>query len=262
MRTTGGAVLAFLLLAPVLLAAETQGIFRGDGNEFKIGYALADHDQESGEVRVLLLQAKPEVENLNHHIDRLGAIAKAAPGGFLMVKSAEDGYLNVQCGVKEFGFGLDFEFPGEISSLPERVAGKINGESDGWRLEVTLDAEFLPARQPQGDLATDGGTPGAALIEHMKKVASGDREAIMIELPPQLRKFFASLSAEEQEEVLSSAASRSRQNVTITGGKLYDGYALVTFTAEKLELPVQGKALLSREGDGWRIRDIVDRFEE
>lgn len=238
------------------LGGEADGTYKASEGEFTIGYALADRDAD-GNVRILLAGEQPDVPDRDHHLDRLEAVGEAAGGHLIVEPTAEGDGFNVTVRIPDLGYGGGGQYPSRIEIGSGGVKGAIDTEvmSDA-RLEVSFEAEYLPERNHQEDLPADGGKPGAVLLEQLNAVASGDLEAILKTLSPEQRAQFEALSEEERQEALEFTVELAPRNVKITGGALYDGYAIVEFEGETEGSPISGRALLSREGDKWLIREV------
>lgn len=262
MRKATGFVFTWVGLSLSLLAGSASGTYQEAGQEFLLGYALADRAAD-GTVRILLTKEQPELPNRDHHLDRLEALADAAEGGYLMLQPtpAGDGF-NITLALEGMDFGSGGQYESEIEFSDRGATGKIHSEvlRDG-KLSVSFNAEYLPPRQKQVDLPADGGEPGTILLQQIEAVASGDREAILQTLSAAQKEMFEELTAEEQEEGLSMMVDLVPRNVRITGGALYDGYAIVGFTGEMEGAQATGQGLLVQEGDSWQIMEVSTKFE-
>lgn len=254
----------------VLILCSSQGVFAGratgtyhdSGNEFAIGYALADR-AEDGTVRILLASQEPELAGRDRHLDRLEALAETAKGGYLMLEPTADGdRFNITISVEGSPFGGGGQYESKIEFSETGASGKIDTEvlSEG-RLTVSFETEYLPARQKTGDLPTDGGAPGALLLEQMRASASGDREAILRTLEPEQREQFQQMSAKEQADAISFLVDLTPRNVQITGGVLYDGYAIVEFSGDADGAQASGRALVVQNGDQWQILEVSTKLQ-
>ncbi|HSR67274.1 MAG TPA: hypothetical protein VLU25_04980 [Acidobacteriota bacterium] len=240
-----------------LRAGQASGSYKEAEGEFTIGYAVAERDAASGAVRILLAAEAPQLQDRDQHLDRLDALCEAAPGGCLIVEPTPEGdHFNVTLQLEELSYGGGGQYDSQIEISAHKASGKIDSEVLSGQLNVTFEADFLPPRKASGDLPADGGEPGAALMAQMEAIASGDRDAILRTLTEEQRDMFAQLTTEEQEQALADSAEFAPQNVKITGGVLYDGYAIVEYQAEMFGEAVTGRALLSREGDQWRVREV------
>lgn len=258
MKKCHWAIVAVLFFAPVVRAGKASGSYQESGGRFAIGYAIAERDAATGEVRVLLTrETPPNTPDRDHHLKRLEAMGEAADGGYMILEptSSGDGF-NISMHIDEIGGGGGGQYPSQIQIGAKQVGGKIETEVLSGQLSLTFEAEYLEDRQVRGDLPADGGEPGAALLAQMKAVASGDRDLILATLSQEQRDQFNQLSAEEQEEAVSSTVEFAPKNVRITGGVLYDGYAIVTLDAEQFGESVTGTALVSQDGDRWLVREV------
>lgn len=245
-----------------LRAGQASGSYKEAEGEFTIGYAVAERDAESGAVRILLAAEEPQLENRDRHLDRLDAICEAAAGGCLIVEPTPEGDgFNVTLQLEGLGYGGGGQYASEIEMGADKASGKIDSEVMSGQLSVTFEADFLPARKVTGKLPADGGEPGAALMAQMDAIASGDRDAILRTLTQDQREMFDQLSAEEQEQALADSADFAPKKVKVTGGVLYDGYAIVEYRAEVFEEPAKGKALLYLDGDQWRVSEVSSSGE-
>ncbi len=243
-------------------AGQASGSYRESRGEFRIGYAIAERDPGSGAVRILLLGEAPQTPGRDRHLDRLEAIGEEAKGGYLILEPVPKGdYFNITVRIENLGYGGGGQYPSEIEIGEEGASGKIEGDVFNGEMNVSFDAEYLPARKKLADLPSGGGEPGAALVEQLKAVASGERAAILRSLPPEHLEEFESMSADEQEETLAMLADFAPTNVEVRGGVLYDGYAIVEFDADESGSPAKGRALLVRDGEQWRIQEVSTTLE-
>ncbi len=251
------AVFALLAFSSNLNAGQASGAYQEPGGKFTIGYAVADRDPQ-GAVRILLMgQAPPDSPDRDHHLDRLAALGEAAEGGYIELEPTSDGEnFNITVRSDALGFAGGGQYPSRIDLGTEKAAGKIEGDVLNGQLNVTFEADFLPPRKVVADLPDDGGEPGKALLTQLQAVASGDRAAILRTLTAEQRAQFDELSPEEQDEAVAGASEFAPKNVRITGGVLYDGYAIVHYEAEVFGEPATGRALLSPDGDQWRVREV------
>lgn len=257
MRKLWWGIVVVVVCSTSVLAGQASGSYQESDGQFEIGYAVAERGGENG-VRILLArEAPPETADRDHHLDRIEAICDGASGGCLIIEPTPDGdAFNVTLRLEALGYGGGGQYSSQIEIGGEKATGKIDSEVMSGHLKVTFEAEFLPPRKITGDLPSDGGEPGAALMAQMEAIASGDREAILRTLTEEQRQQFAELSAEEQEQALADSADFAPKNVEITGGVLYDGYAIVEYRAEVFGEAAKGRALVSLDGDQWRVREV------
>ena len=258
MRKSWCAIVAVLVCSSGLLAGQASGSYQESGGQFTIGYAVAERDAKSGAVRILLArEAPPEAPDRDHHLDRLEAIGEVTSGGCIILEPTPSGdHFNVTIKVDALGYGGGGQYPSQIEIGADRTTGKIESQVLNGQLKVTFEAGFLSPRKVTADLPADGGEPGAALLAQLQAIASGDRDAILRTLTAEQREQFDQLSAEDQKEALASSTEFAPKNVRITGGVLYDGYAIVEYEAEEFGERAKGRALVSLDRDQWRVREV------
>lgn len=251
-------IAAVLVLSSSLRAGQADGSYQKTDGKFPVACAIAERDADSGAVRILLArEAPPETANRDRHLNRLDAIGEVTKGGCIILEPTPAGdSFNVTLRLEALGYGGGGQYPSQIAIGDDKVTGKVETEVMNGTLNVTFEADYLPPRKAAGNLPSDGGEPGAALLAQVRAIASGDRDAILSTLTAEQREQFSRLSAEEQKEALASAADFAPKNVKITGGVLYDGYAIVEYESEEFGETAKGRALVSLDGDQWRVREV------
>ena len=147
----------------------------------------------------------------------------------------------------------------EINGLDgDRVSGHVwhsetqTSFDDSYQYDLTFEATLFDPNAPIGEpLPADGGEPGAAYLNWVKVIHSGDMAALMAIIPPELAEQMNSAPEEEVEEQLYWMKAMTPTEVTVTGGSI-DG--------DEAYLDVQGKmdgemldleVTMSRTGEFW-----------
>jgi hypothetical protein len=240
--------------ATTAFAESAKGTFRTQGEAIEVGFSIAETDESTGELRVLLAEGPISLEGIDVSLDRLEKAAERANDRYVILTwmpdmqcvNASYRIVNAQGGGVAGGGGC-YEATFEVADdLVSGTAGQ-----DEW--DLSFEAGHLPARQKVRDLPADGEAPGVVLAAQLEAVASGDVGTVLSTLSPEQREAFDAMSEEEREEAIEMMVELAPELVEMHGGALYDGYAILEFEATQFEETGSGRALLESSGDSWVV---------
>lgn len=240
--------------ATAALAESAKGTFRTQGEAIEVGFSIAEPDESTGELRVLLAESPISLEGVDVSLDRLEKAAERANDRYVILTwmpdmkcvNAKYRIVNAEGGGVAGGGGC-YEAAFEVAG--DHVSGTAG--QDEW--ELSFEAGHLPARQKVRDLPADGGAPGAVLTAQLQALASGDVGTVVSRLTPERREELEAMSEEERDEVIETMVEFAPKLVEMHGGVLYDGYAILEFEATQFDETGSGRALLESSGDAWVV---------
>lgn len=263
---------AGMLGSSSLLGAEgaASGSLTVDGQSIEPRHAVALWGESTAMwnegapiLRVYLTPEPLEAPSFERVLDPGGALRGRIPGDFVIVTLDEEGalasvYAYIDDGAQNYGYNR-----GELEDLARSesaVRGRVHlpapeslGDST-IQFDLGFEAPILPGRAPGRALPAGGGEPGAAYLAYVAALRGGDLEALLRHAEPALAE-----SLRQGDEVrvgyrLESLAENAPQEMAVTGGELFDGWAILEVAgADWSGDGVEGAVLMVREGGHWRF---------
>jgi hypothetical protein len=122
--------------------------------------------------------------------------------------------------------------------------------------DLRFEAAILPPPPKGADLGKDGGAPGVAYLSYLQALRAGDYAALLEYAESAYAEELAGTPEEYRQYTLDTAKESAPQEMAVTGGQLFDGYAFLTvagkdWTGDKVE----GKVKMVLDGEVWRFAE-------
>ena len=272
MRHAGVLVLVLVVawcLSPVSAAAETSGSLTVGGDTVKPTSAVAMWSESTAMwnkgakiLQVYMAPAAISTEGLATALDPDESLRYGIEGDYVILTLDEKGsfsliYAYIDDGSKNYGFN---EGTVELEKMgPDVVSGRASsgGKKSLGDTPISFDLRFeamiLPAPPTGADLGKDGGAPGAAYLAYVEALRNGDYATLLKHADSAYAEELAGTPEEYRQYTLDTAKESAPQEMAVTGGQLFDGYAFLTvagkdWTGDKVE----GKVKMVLDGDSWR----------
>jgi len=256
-------------LAPVAVAAEASGSITVGGDTVKPTSAVAMWNESTAFInkgaKILQIYMAPSpiiTEGLDQALDPDESLRDGIPGDFVILTLDDKGafsmiYAYIDDGAKNYGFN---EGTVELEKMgPDVVSGWVSsgGKKSLGDTPISFDLRFsaaiLPPPPKGTDLGKDGGTPGAAYLAYVEALRNGDYATLLKHANSAYAEELAGTPEEYRQYTLDTAKESAPQEMAVTGGQLFDGYAFLTvagkdWTGDKVE----GKVKMVLDGDTWR----------
>jgi hypothetical protein len=256
-------------LSPVSAAAETSGSLTVGGDTVKPTSAVAMWNESTAiwnkGAKILQVYMAPtaiSTEGLATALDPDESLRYGIEGDYVILTLDDKGafsmiYAYIDDGSKNYGFN---EGTVELEKMgPDVVSGRVSsgGKKSLGDTPISFDLRFsaaiLPAQPSGADLGTDGGAPGAAYLAYLEALRQGDYATLLKHADTAYADELAGTPEEYRQYTLDSAKESAPQEMAVTGGQLFDGYAFLTvagkdWTGDKVE----GKVKMVLDGDTWR----------
>ena len=275
MRHLGLMVLVLVVawcLSPVSAAAETSGSLTVGGDTVKPTSAVAMWNESTAiwnkGARILQVYMAPtaiSTEGLATALDPDESLRYGIEGDYVILTLDDKGafsmiYAYIEDGSKNYGFN---EGTVELEKMgPDVVSGRVSsgGKKSLGDTPISFDLRFeaaiLPPPPKGSDLGKDGGAPGAAYLAYVAALRNGDYAAILKHADSAYAEELAGTPEEYRQYTLDTAKESAPQEMAVTGGQMFDGYAFLTvagkdWTGDKVE----GKVKMVLDGDAWRYAE-------
>jgi hypothetical protein len=213
-------------------------------------------------LQVYMAPAAISTEGLATALDPDESLRYGIEGDYLILTKDEKGefsliYAYIEDGSKNYGFN---EGTVELQKMgPDVVSGRVSsgGKKSLGDTPISFDLRFeaaiLPPPPKGADLGKDGGAPGAAYLSYLQALRAGDYAALLKHAESAYAEELAGTPEEYRQYTLDTAKESAPQEMAVTGGQLFDGYAFLTvagkdWTGDKVE----GKVKMVLDGDTWR----------
>jgi hypothetical protein len=259
-------------LSPVPAPAETSGSLTVGGDTITPTSAVAMWNEStamwSEGAKILQVYLAPTAIGTDRLATALNpdkSLRYGLEGDYVMVTLDESGafsmiYAYIYEGSKNYGFN---EGVVELEKMgPDVVSGRVHsgGEKSLGDTPITFDLRFsaaiLPPPPKGTDLGKDGGAPGAAYLAYLDALRKSDSAALVKLAEKEWAENLAGTPEEYRQYTLDSAKEFAPQEMAVTSGELFDGYAFITvagkdWTGEQVE----GKVKMVLDGDTWRFAE-------
>jgi len=261
-------LLSLISVAPLL--AEASGFARIDGTEVRPSHAVAIWtkstafgDEGKRILRVLLATTPFDTAGIDQALDREGALRGSISGDLAIVTLEADGnfknfYLFIEEGSQNYG--LPGSIAEKVSIGTSQVAGRAYTEGEESlgdstiSYDLTFAADIVPERPPGAALGAAGGAPGAAYTAYLAGIHGGDVDAIIAHADADTAGRLREAEAEWLADELSMLKEMAPQEMTVTGGQGFDGWAILTVKgADWSGDAVEGAVKMVLDGDTWRF---------
>ena len=265
----GVVLVVAVCLSPVSAAAETSGSLTVGGDTVKPTAAVAMWSESTAffnkGAKILEIYLAPSAistEGLATSLDPDESLRDGFPGDFVVLTLDDKGafsmiYAYIDDGSKNYGFN---EGTVELEKVgPDIVSGRVSsgGTKSLGDTPISFDLRFsaaiLPPPPKGTDLGKDGGVPGAAYLAYVAALRNGDYAALLKHADSAYAEELAGTPEEYRQYTLDSAKESAPQEMAVTGGQMFEGYAFLTvagkdWTGDKVE----GKVKMVLDGDTWR----------
>jgi len=213
-------------------------------------------------LQVVMAPAAIEASGTERTLDPASAIRQSIDGDSITITLASDGslhmvYVYIEEGSRNFGLGSGGV--AEVAIADGRVAGRVFTEGEASigdtpiAFDLRLDVPILPERAPGQPLPAGGGDAGAAYLALTAAKRTGDAAALARHLPA------SDLGLVEPDGsfpdwLLDSIREMAPQEMTVNGGELFDGWAILEVEGKDWSGDaVAGRVLMERDGNTWRF---------
>jgi hypothetical protein len=259
-------------LAPVVAAAGTSGSLTVGGDTVTPSSAVAMWSESTAMwnkgakiLQVYMAPSAISTEGIATALDPGESLRYGIEGDYVVVTLDEQGefsliYAYIDEGSKNYGFN---EGVVELETMgPDAVSGRVSsgGEKALGDTPISFDLRFeaaiLPPPPTGSDLGGSGGAPGAAYLAYLEALRKGDSAGLLKHGEKAAAEELAGASEEYRQYTLDSAKELAPQEMAVTGGQLFDGYAFLTVAGKDwMGDKVEGKVKMVLDGDAWRFAE-------
>lgn len=219
-------------------------------------------DGDERHLQVVMAPGAIDADGTERSLDRASAIRQSIDGDSITLTMTSDGSLHmvyafIEEGSRNFGFGSGGV--AEVTIGDGRVAGRVFTEGEESigdtpiAFDLRLDVPIQPERAPGEPLPGGGGDAGAAYLALTAAKRSGDHAVLARHLPAS-DLGLAEPDGSFPDWLLDSMREMSPQEVTVSGGELFDGWAILNVEGKDWAgNAVAGRVLMERDGDTWRF---------
>lgn len=256
-------------LSPAAAATETSGSLTVGGDTVNSTSAVAMWNESTAFIdkgaKILQIYMAPtaiSTEGLATALDPDESLRYGIEGDYVILTLDEKGafsmiYAYIEDGSKNYGFN---EGTVELEKMgPDVVSGRVSsgGKKSLGDTPISFDLRFsaaiLPPPPKGADLGKDGGAPGAAYLAYLGALRQGDYATLLKHAESAYAEELAGTPEEYRQYTLDTAKESAPQEMSVTDGQLFDGYAFLTvagkdWTGDKVE----GKVKMVLDGDTWR----------
>ena len=257
-------------LSPVAAAEETSGSLTVGEDTVTPTSAVAMWNESTAiwnkGAKILQVYMAPSAistEGLATALDPDESLRYGIEGDYVILTLDEKGafsliYAYIEDGSKNYGFN---EGTVELEKMgPDVVSGRASSEGEKSlgdtpiSFDLRFSAAILPPLPTGADLGTDGGAAGAAYLAYIEAQRAGDYAGLLKHGDKASAEELAATPEEYRQYTLDTAKESAPQEMAVTGGQLFDGYAFLTvagkdWTGDKVE----GKVKMVLDGDAWRF---------
>jgi hypothetical protein len=213
-------------------------------------------------LQVVTAPAAMDAGRTERTLDPASAIRQSIDGDSITLTLASDGslhmvYAYIEEGSRNFGFGSGGV--AQVTISDGRVAGRVFTEGEESigdtpiAFDLRLDLPILPERAPGEPLPAGGDDVGAAYVALTAAKRSGDAAVLARHLPAS-DLGLAEPDGSFPDWLLDSMREMAPQDMTVTGGELFDGWAILEVKGKDWSGDaVEGRVLMERDGDNWRF---------
>ncbi|MCU0235152.1 MAG: hypothetical protein MUE90_14120 [Thermoanaerobaculales bacterium] len=213
-------------------------------------------------LQVVMAPGAVDAGGTERSLDPASAIRQSIDGDSITLTLARDGSLVMVFAFLEDGsrnYGLGSGGVAEVAIGDGRIAGRVFTEGETSigdtpiAFDLRLDLPILPERAPGEPLPAGGGEAGAAYVALTAAKRSGDAAVLARHLPA------SDLGLVEPDGsfpdwLLDSMREMAPQDMTVRGGELFDGWAILEVAGrDSSGGAVEGRVLMERDGDTWRF---------
>lgn len=213
-------------------------------------------------LQVVAAPAAMDAGRTERTLDPASAIRQSIDGDSITLTLASDGSLHMVYAYLEEGsrnFGLGSGGVAEVTIGDGRIAGRVFTEGEASIgdtpivFDLRLDVPILPERAPGQALPAGGGDAGAAYLALTAAKRTGDSAALARHLPAS-DLGLAEPDGSFPDWLLDSMKEMAPQEMTVVGGELFDGWAILEVEGKDWSGDtVAGRVLMERDGDTWRF---------
>jgi hypothetical protein len=265
-------IVASWSLSPAAAAGEASGSLAVGEDTVKPASAVAMWNESTAAwnqgakiLQVYLARSAISTEGLATALDPDESLRYGIEGDYVILTLDEKGefsmiYAYIDDGSKNYGFN---EGVVELEKMgPDVVSGRVSsgGKKSLGDTPISFDLRFEAAivpPQPTGtDLGKDGGAPGAAYLAYLDALRKGELAALLKHADKAHAEELAGASEEYRQYTLDSAKETAPQEMAVTGGQLFDGYAFLNVSGKDWAGDkVEGKVKMVLDGDTWRFAE-------
>lgn len=259
-------------LSPVVAAGETSGSLTVGGDTVTPTSAVAMWNESTAMwnkgakiLQVYMAPSAISTEGLDQALDPDESLRYGIEGDYVVVTLDEKGefsliYAYIDEGSKNYGFN---EGTVELEKMgPDTVSGRVTsgGEKSLGDTPISFDLRFeaaiLPPQSTGSDLGESGGAQGAAYLAYLEALRKGDSAGLLKHGEKAVAEELADASEEYRQYTMDSAKELAPQEMAVTGGQLFDGYAFLTVAGKDwMGDKVEGKVKMILDGDAWRFAE-------
>lgn len=268
----GLVIVGALCLSPVAAATQASGSLTVGGDTVKPTAAVAMWSESTAffnkGAKILQVYMAPtaiNTEGLATALDPDETLRYGIEGDYVILTLDEKGvfsmiYAYIDEGSKNYGFN---EGTVELEKMgPDVVTGRVSsgGKKSLGDTPISFDLGFsapiLPPQPKGAELGEEGGAPGAAYLAYVDAMRNGDYAGLVNHADSAYADELAGTPEEYRQYTLDSAKESAPQEMVVTGGQLFDGYAFLDvsgkdWTGDKVE----GKVKMVLDGDTWRFAE-------
>jgi hypothetical protein len=213
-------------------------------------------------LQVVMAGSAIDIAGTERSLDPASTIRSSIDGDSITLTLASDGslhmvYAYIEDGSRNFGFGSGGV--AEVTINDGRIAGRVFTEGEASigdtpiAFDLRLDVPIQPERAPGQPLPAGGGDAGAAYLALTAAKRSGDAAVLARHLPAS-DAGLAEPDGSFPDWLLDSMREMAPQEMTVTGGELFDGWAILDVEGKDWAGDaVAGRVLMERDGDTWRF---------
>ena len=216
-------------------------------------------------LQVYMAPSAISTEGLATALDPDESLRYGIEGDYLILTLDEKGefsliYAYINEGSKNYGFN---EGTVELEKMgPDVISGRVHsaGEKSLGDTPISFDLRFeaviLPAPPKGADLGKDGGAAGAAYLAYVEAQRAGDYATLLKHADKASAEELAGTPEEYRQYTLDTAKESAPQEMVVTGGQMFDGYAFLTVAGKDwMGDKVEGKVKMVLDGDAWRFAE-------
>jgi len=271
-RVLGLLLVVAWCLSPVPVAAETSGSLTVGEDTVTPTSAVAMWNESTAiwnkGAKILQIYMAPTAINtdgLATALDPDESLRYGIEGDYVILTLDEKGefsliYAYIEDGSQNYGFN---EGTVELEKMgPDVVSGRVSsgGKKSLGDTPISFDLRFsapiLPPPPKGADLGTDGGAAGAAYLAYLQALRAGDDAALVKLAEKDWAEELAGTPEEYRQYTLDTAKESAPQEMAVTGGQLFDGFAFLTVAGKDwMGDKVEGKVKMVLDGDAWRFAE-------
>lgn len=252
-------------------ASSVSGQLTVDGETISPSSAVAVWTVSTGwnagerQLEIVMAPGPVSSDGAERALEPKDAVRRSVDGDLVEVTLGADGSLQMVYaylveGSRNYGFGSGGE--AEVTIADGRVSGRVytEGEESIGDTPISFDLKFdlpiLPERAPGTALEAGGGDAGAAYLALIAAQHAGDVETLKKHGDAAMADNLANLDPEYGGWMLDSIKEMANQDMEVTGGEQFDGWAILTVTGKDWSGDkVEGQVKMEKNGEHWRLAE-------